>query len=148
MVSGCVLVVDDDDTIRELLRDVVRMAGYTVETASDGAEALRILLQADQPWIVLLDIMMPHMSGLELCSRLMAAGGVAATHRILLMTAGRIPEGDPPPPARAVLTKPFELSNLLDVVAQLAHTDQAESGDAHADAEARYGSGDHRSKVA
>lgn len=114
-----VLVVDDDPSLRRLLCAICMDAGYNVQSASHGARALEILLQADEPWIVLLDVMMPIMTGPEVCAHLVAAGGVAASHLVLLMTAGIFPKNDPPPPAWAVLAKPFGVDTLLDIMARL-----------------------------
>ncbi|MGH2517181.1 MAG: response regulator [Ktedonobacterales bacterium] len=112
-----VLVVDDDPDIRELLRVVLDWAGYDVETANDGLEALEILSHTDEVWVVLLDITMPRMTGLEVCARLSAMGGSATRHLVVLMTAGFFPEGDAPPPVRALLPKPFDLTMVQDLVA-------------------------------
>lgn len=64
-----ILVVDDDEDIRELIRIYLAGEGYSVTEASDGVEAMEIIsnVQAD---LVILDIMMPHMDGWELCERL------------------------------------------------------------------------------
>ena len=62
------LVVDDDDT-RETLAELLRDEGYAVSTARDGAQALE-LLEAERPDLVLLDIVMPRTTGIELLSRL------------------------------------------------------------------------------
>jgi putative two-component system response regulator len=64
-----VLVVDDDDGVRSLMRRVLLAEGYEVFEARDGLEALEIVAQT-QPDLVLSDRMMPHMDGLELCRRL------------------------------------------------------------------------------
>src|SRR5437899_3126799 len=71
-----ILVVEDEADIRELLRYSLTQEGYAVEEAADGAEALdRITRRA--PDLVLLDLMLPRMSGLELCRRLRANGDTA-----------------------------------------------------------------------
>jgi two-component system response regulator MprA len=119
MQRAQVLVVDDDESMRDLLRSVCEMAGYEAATASDGAEALGMLLRAEQPWIVLMDVMMPRMSGLEVCAHLAAAGGVAARHLVVLLSAGHLPDGNPPPPVWAMLGKPFDLNNLIAILARL-----------------------------
>jgi two-component system, OmpR family, response regulator MprA len=116
-----VLVVDDDKGIRDLLQMALESEGYQVAAAADGATAIEFLTSAEDAWIVLLDIMMPGMDGLEVCVRLCGAGPRAARHRVALMTAGRPQLRDYPPPARMVLSKPFRLHTLHDLVAALAH---------------------------
>lgn len=122
-----ILVADDDPGIRHVLCAIFTEAGYDVHSASHGARALEILLEADEPWIVLLDIMMPIMTGPEVCAQLVAAGGVAASHLVLLMTAGIFPKNDPPPPAWVVLSKPFDVDTLLDITDRLARETQRKS---------------------
>ncbi len=80
-----ILVVEDEADIRELLRYSLTQEGYAVEEAADGAEALdRITRRA--PDLVLLDLMLPRMSGLELCRRL-RAGADTATLPVIVVTA-------------------------------------------------------------
>lgn len=62
--SGKILVVDDNDGIRLALELILEMAGHEVVTAMDGAEAIR-LAQSDVPDLILLDVMMPVMDGVE-----------------------------------------------------------------------------------
>jgi len=64
-----VLVVDDDRNLRKIISTNLELAGFTVESASDGPEALRVIEQA-QPDVVLLDLMMPHMDGYEVARRI------------------------------------------------------------------------------
>src|SRR5206468_13085108 len=66
-----VLVVDDDSAIRHLHTDLLTGAGYEVEVAADGAEALA-RVEARRPDIVLLDLDMPRVTGYEVCRRLKA----------------------------------------------------------------------------
>ncbi len=61
-----ILVVDDEDVIRELLTEVLSEEGYAVTTAASGPEAMRILEEADDFILLFTDIMMPEMTGLEL----------------------------------------------------------------------------------
>lgn len=64
-----ILVVDDEPYIREFLRSVLTDEGYEVITASDGREALPIAV-TEQPNLILLDIMMPDLNGMETCKQL------------------------------------------------------------------------------
>jgi diguanylate cyclase (GGDEF)-like protein len=70
----CVLVVDDDDTVRLLISGVIEDAGYRVVTARDGAEALGIYASQHVDCIVT-DVNMPNLNGFELCSRIRATPG-------------------------------------------------------------------------
>ncbi len=63
-----ILIVDDEEDLRKLLSDYFEVNGYAVMTAKDGNEALRKLEK--QPDIVLLDINMPEMNGLDLCRKI------------------------------------------------------------------------------
>lgn len=66
-----VLIVDDDGFISRLVRMKVEQLGHEVETAGDGAEGLRKALDL-HPDLILLDLMMPRMNGLEVCRQLRA----------------------------------------------------------------------------
>ena len=66
---GRVLVVDDDPATVELLREFLSAKGYEVITAGDGAEGLR-RVKEERPHLILLDVQMPKMDGLEVLRRL------------------------------------------------------------------------------
>ncbi len=80
-----VMVVEDDADIRELLRYNFAQEGYGVEAAGDGEQALK-LIERRVPDLLVLDLMMPGMSGLELCRKLRAVP-TTATLPILILTA-------------------------------------------------------------
>ena len=80
-----VLVVDDDPQTLQLMSHIVRAQGYEVTTAISGAEALQ-QVSASRPDVMLLDVMMPEMDGVEVCRRLRANKSYADLP-ILLMTA-------------------------------------------------------------
>lgn len=62
------LVVEDEDDIRAMLRDYFELEGYRVVTAADGAQAMRLCAQ--KPDLILLDIGLPDTDGLEICRRI------------------------------------------------------------------------------
>ena len=68
-VSERILVVDDEADTLELLRTLLESEGYAIETAADGESALE-RVRAGRPDLILLDVMMPEMDGLEVCDRL------------------------------------------------------------------------------
>src|SRR5919201_1530495 len=113
-----VLVVDDDEGIRELVAMALSSAGYEVMSAPDGAAALK-LLTTSRPAVILLDMLMPNMDGWEFAQMYEQRPGPHAP--IIVLTAvcaaqGRTAEIK----AKAWLTKPFDLYDLFACVAQHA----------------------------
>jgi DNA-binding response OmpR family regulator len=82
--TATVLVVDDDVTIRRLLQITLETEGFGVVTAGDGAEALRRAQADPRPDLVLLDIMMPGMDGLQVCHTLKSDPATQALPVVLL----------------------------------------------------------------
>ena len=82
-----VLVVDDDDATRVVLRLVLEDAGYIVHEASDGLLAMNVLLTSPYPLVVVLDLMMPRMSGTEILELFANDPVWAQRHAFLLLTA-------------------------------------------------------------
>jgi DNA-binding response OmpR family regulator len=80
--AGRVLVVDDDETVRDVVRRYLEVAGFTVDVAGDGAEGLA-RFSAREPDLVVLDVMMPGINGLEVCKRLRQVSQVP----IVMLTA-------------------------------------------------------------
>ncbi len=112
-----VLVVDDDRAIREVLRVALEAEGYVVWTLEDGQHVAETLLAARAPCVVLLDLMMPQVSGYEVCAML-AGDRRFARHAVAVMTAGLVKPGKhPPAPAKALLMKPFALDQVYALVA-------------------------------
>jgi two-component system, OmpR family, response regulator len=107
-----VLVVDDDEYIRHLLASALRFAGFVIDVCSDGRGAIGRVGEFD-PDLILLDVMMPNLDGLEVCRRLRASGVEtpvifltardASEDKVLGFTQG----GDD------YVTKPFDLDELV-----------------------------------
>ncbi len=89
--SSPILVVDDEPYILRSLRYLLAREGYEVETASDGEEGLA-RVRALRPRVVFLDIMMPRMSGYEVCEQIKADPLLAETYVIMLSARGQ--QGD------------------------------------------------------
>jgi CheY-like chemotaxis protein len=111
-----VLIVDDDDMIRRLVRTVLEADEFEVVEANDGQTALDLTTEA-RPAVVVLDIMMPGIDGVEVCRRLdhdevkvvILTGRDDPTLEKACREAG----------ANAFLTKPFSSIDLLDLVDDL-----------------------------
>ena len=64
-----ILIVEDDDDLREVVKDLLRDLGYKVATAVNGSDALQYLRTNRPPGLIVLDVMMPVMDGVEFCRR-------------------------------------------------------------------------------
>jgi putative two-component system response regulator len=85
--SPKVLVIDDHGPTRDGLRALLEQAGYTVSTASDGSDGLRVF-KRDSPDLVLLDVKMPGISGVDVCAELKAHRDTCLTPVILISAVG------------------------------------------------------------
>lgn len=111
-----VLVVDDDAMIRRLIRDVLEVDEVDVVEARDGEMALT-QIQRTNPALIVLDVMMPGLNGVEVCRRL-----DHSVVKVLVLTARDDPcleEECRQAGANAFLTKPFSSIDLLDKVVEL-----------------------------
>jgi two-component system, OmpR family, response regulator MprA len=107
-----ILVVDDERAVRESLRRALELEGYDVELAGDGLEGLT-RVEESQPDVLILDVLMPGMDGLEMCRRLRRGGNRLP---VLMLTArdaveNRVAGLDAG--ADDYVTKPFALEELL-----------------------------------
>ncbi len=118
-----VLVVDDDRAIRELLRVALELDGHEVVTLSNGCGVLAALGVLPQPSLMLLDLMMPYVSGWDICAALVGEPHLLNGARLVVMTAGLTSAEPCPAPADALLAKPFDLNTLLDLVTRLTQPD-------------------------
>jgi two-component system OmpR family response regulator len=112
MAEATVLVVDDEEYIRDLVSSSLRLAGFTTRAVPDGSQALAVL-DRDPPDLVILDVRLPGMDGFEVCRRLRAADNDVP---VIFLTARDTPEdrlsgftkgGDD------YVTKPFSLEELV-----------------------------------
>jgi len=108
-----ILIVDDEEPLRDFLGMMLEDAGYEVRKAIHGAQALEIIAQ-DPPDLVISDVMMPMVNGVELCRKLKALNATHPIPVILMSAAGRdLIEGAG---ADAFISKPFDLGNMESLV--------------------------------
>ncbi len=117
-----VLVVDDDPVILKLLRVNFEMEGYVVVSASDGQQALD-MARAEHPDVVLLDVMMPVMDGLDVSRALRADEATRELPIVLVSAKAQASDLERGMDAGAddYITKPFDPLELLDRVGQVLH---------------------------
>jgi two-component system response regulator RegX3 len=106
-----ILVVDDEQSYRDALSVALQREGFVVETAADGPEAIS-RFESSRPALVLLDVMLPHMSGVDVCRELRARSQVP-----IIMVTARNAEIDAvvglEVGADDYVTKPFRLRELV-----------------------------------
>lgn len=110
-----VLIVDDDPAIRRMLVEVLQLEGYPIETAGDGREALDLLARGGAR-VILLDLLMPVLSGREMMEELRADPEERARHKVILVSAIHNLEASRDLEPDGVLPKPFTVTQLLNVL--------------------------------
>ena len=115
-----VLVVDDDDRLREFVRVNLEMDGYSVREAANAEEGLAAL-EEESPDLILLDVMMPGMDGWDMLRRVQERHGVGTIP--VIMFSGKVEEGTAERAAeqgaQAFLGKPFDPQQLIESTKQL-----------------------------
>jgi excisionase family DNA binding protein len=116
--SATVLVVDDDERLREYLRVNLEMDGFSVREAGSAEEGLAAL-EEEAPDLILLDVKMPRMDGFEMLRRVQDRHGIGAIP--VIMFSGKVDEGRTATErgARAFIGKPFDPQQLIDATKQL-----------------------------
>ena len=108
-----VLVVDDQEVIRDTLQTALDDEGFTVQCAANGREALDIL-QHWEPCVILLDLMMPVMDGWTFRAEQRRSGSTVPV--VLLSAAGELERHKTALGAAAVIEKPFDLEHVISAI--------------------------------
>lgn len=117
--QGAVLVVDDEEMVRNLMATVLEDAGFEVLTASDGVEALEVFeANADSIRLILLDMMMPRMNGEEVYTEIRAKRPDTSIILMSGFSEEQVTRGIPGDDAK-FLKKPFQITALLDTVQKM-----------------------------
>jgi excisionase family DNA binding protein len=119
-VGPTVLIVDDDEKLREYVRVNLEMEGYTVREAGSAEEGLRVL-EETTPNLVLLDVMMPEVDGWEMLQRVQERHGIGTIP--VIMFSGKVDEQAVDEAAsrgaQGFIGKPFNPQELIDQTKQL-----------------------------
>ena len=106
------LIVDDDDEIREVIGDLLAHLGYDVELARDGGHALELLRRDPAPAAIVLDMMMPNVDGPAFRQAQLADPRLAAIPIVAISAFGK----PRLPGVRESLAKPFDFATLRDAL--------------------------------
>ncbi len=128
MSAQTVLVVDDESHITHVVSLKLRNAGYEVLTAADGEEGYELACQK-RPDLIITDLQMPYMTGLEMCARLRQNPATAAIPALLLTARGYAlaPEDLAKTNIREMLGKPFSPREVLEKVEEVLSDKEAQS---------------------
>ena len=120
MKTSAIMLVDDDDDIREIVALVLESEGYATTSVADGARALELLHGGARPPLILLDMMMPHLNGEDFLKRVKADPALSGIPIVVMsgdtmarQTASRLG-------AVGCLPKPVELDTLLHLAHEYA----------------------------
>jgi len=111
-MTHTVLVVEDEQDLREMMRDALELNGYTVVTAGDGQDALNKLTGIENLCLVILDLLMPVMNGWDFVDKLRQRAELASVPVVVHSSA----PGPMPPGVTRVLQKPMLFDRLLSIV--------------------------------
>ena len=122
-MSQQILIVDDEDAYREMVRSLLSFDGYRMREARDGLEALAAIRQR-RPDIVLLDIMMPRMDGIAVCRALRSEPALADLPVIVIsaLTSDTVRDQALAAGANVVMSKPLAYPQLLSHIQTLVPT--------------------------
>ena len=116
-----VLVVDDDEPIRNTLTEALELEGYAVVSASNGAEACE-LVHRFRPSVIVLDLMMPVMNGWEFLQRCRRDDDCSSTPVLVISAYSKLPQEAANLGVKACIAKPFDLDVLLGAVDRIVRT--------------------------
>lgn len=122
-----VLVIEDESDIREDVVEILREEGYDARSAANGADALTALRSGPRPALILLDLMMPIMNGLEFRAEQLKEPALATIPVVLMSGMNNLREKAQDLKVTAYLVKPFRLEHLLRVVADCAASARSDS---------------------
>jgi CheY-like chemotaxis protein len=112
-LAAQILIVEDDDDLREVVKDLLRDLGYNVATAVNGSDALHYLRTNRPPGLIVLDVMMPVMDGVEFCRRRLRDPALRSIPIFLFTARGQSIANVS---AVRVLRKPLVVDEFIDAI--------------------------------
>jgi DNA-binding response OmpR family regulator len=115
-----ILIVDDDPLLLRLVGYILEKEGYEIVTAMDGQEALK-KVETENPDLVLLDVMLPGINGIEVCRQLRSQPATAALPIVMLSARSKVSDrlAGLEAGANEYIAKPFDASEMAACIAAL-----------------------------
>ena len=113
-----VLIVDDDQDLRDIIGEVLRDSGIRYAAAADGGIALDMLRSNEHPGVILLDMMMPHVDGWKFRAEQIADPNLKDIPVIVMSASAKAVRTHPRMNAAGYISKPFELNKLIEEVSK------------------------------
>jgi CheY-like chemotaxis protein len=113
-----VLVVDDQEVIREIVADLLASNGHAVDTAANGSDALEVIHRS-RPDAVLIDMLMPELGAWDFLTRYSADSACRGLPVVALGSADSVGPALPDAGISAVIPNPFDLNDLLDRIEEV-----------------------------
>jgi CheY-like chemotaxis protein len=110
-----ILVVEDDVTIKQAIAYLLKLEGYEVELASNGQDALEKLQDGYSPCLIILDLMMPVMDGMEFMRKFQADSSIPHPPVVVLSGDGRVKEKTESLAVVESILKPVSIEKILDI---------------------------------
>ena len=123
-----ILVVDDEPAIRGLVTKIVERAGFPVDNARDGEEAIRRLGQNDYS-VLVVDLMMPNVDGFELIEHVKERGGKRPAIIVVSAADSAAFRRLDPVMVHSIIRKPFDINVLVDLITAAAESVAAEEAE-------------------
>jgi CheY-like chemotaxis protein len=123
---NCVMAVDDDPDILLAFKDVLELEGYSVLLARGGREALELLRRGARPAVILLDLMMPDVSGWDFLERQLADASIASLPVVVVSGQGVSAQDVAALGVAGYLKKPVDLDHLLSTVERYVRRTQTQ----------------------
>jgi CheY-like chemotaxis protein len=124
-MSGYVLLVEDNDDVREMMALALQLAGASVACAANGRDALALLKGRPAPNLILLDLMMPVMNGWELSAALKRDEALAKVPIVVISAMGEAGAAELQP--AEFISKPVDIDHLIDVVTEHCCNEEPQS---------------------
>lgn len=121
MVQRNILIVEDNDDIREVMTFVSEGLGFTVKKAANGEEGLKIISEGFLPKLILLDLTLPDMTGIEVLNKIRTDEQTYCSKVIIVSEWDDLPDKIREAGADGFLYKPFNLEQLEEIIYKLGH---------------------------